>query len=223
LMGVYVMRQLPTWWFNLEPVWTQYPHWRMVPDLKCYYLLQFSYWLQQLLVLILRLEKPRKDYAELVFHHVVALWLIGWSYLTNFTLIGNLVFVTMDVSDLFLGLAKSLHYLKLRRTSEVVFGVFVIVWTYLRHWLNLLMLYSVWTDFDKMPEWTKVWNPSEGVWMVSWMKYQIFTPMLFLQGVNLFWYVFIWRILLRAIFTAELEDERSDDEGEDDEKEDKEE
>jgi hypothetical protein len=54
-----------------------YPHWEMKPELKQYYLLQSAYWLQQLLVLALRIEKPRKDFAELAMHHVVTLWLIG--------------------------------------------------------------------------------------------------------------------------------------------------
>lgn len=50
----------------------------MKPDLKRYYLMQASYWCQQLLVLALKLEKPRKDYAELVAHHIVTLWLVGY-------------------------------------------------------------------------------------------------------------------------------------------------
>lgn len=52
----------------------------MIPDLKRYYLLHSAYWCQQLIVLLLRLEKPRKDYAELVTHHFVTLWLIGYIY-----------------------------------------------------------------------------------------------------------------------------------------------
>jgi TLC domain len=50
----------------------------MTPELKRYYLMQASYWCQQLIVLVLRLEKPRKDYKELVAHHIVTLWLIGF-------------------------------------------------------------------------------------------------------------------------------------------------
>lgn len=49
----------------------------MVPGLKWYYLMQGAYWCQQLLVMALKLEKPRKDYNELVAHHIVTLWLIG--------------------------------------------------------------------------------------------------------------------------------------------------
>ena len=54
-----------------------YPHWQMTPELKRYYLMQASYWCQQLIVLVFRLEKPRKDFTELVAHHLVTLWLVG--------------------------------------------------------------------------------------------------------------------------------------------------
>jgi hypothetical protein len=62
-----------------------YPHWHITGGLKRYYIMQFSYWLQQLVVLLLGLEKPRKDYKELVAHHIVTLWLIGFatSFLVN--------------------------------------------------------------------------------------------------------------------------------------------
>lgn len=61
----------------------------MTPLMKRYYLMQLAYWVQQLFVLVLGLEKPRKDYAELVVHHLVTIWLVGWSYSVNLTYIGN--------------------------------------------------------------------------------------------------------------------------------------
>ena len=56
-----------------------YPHWDMKPALKRYYLMHASYWVQQIIVLVLRIEKPRKDFTELVAHHIVTLWLIGYA------------------------------------------------------------------------------------------------------------------------------------------------
>jgi acyl-CoA-dependent ceramide synthase len=61
----------------ISPSLSDYPHWQMIPELKRYYIMQLSYWCQQLIVLLLGLEKPRKDYKELVAHHFVTLWLIG--------------------------------------------------------------------------------------------------------------------------------------------------
>lgn len=55
---------------------TDYPHTLIPSELKRYYLMQTAYWMQQFLVLVLGLEKPRKDYAELVAHHVVTLFLV---------------------------------------------------------------------------------------------------------------------------------------------------
>ena len=73
----YIMHQLPTWWYKTENFWIGYPHWDMKPELKAYYLVQAAYWCQQLIVLLLGLEKPHKDYYELVAHHFVTLWLVG--------------------------------------------------------------------------------------------------------------------------------------------------
>jgi very-long-chain ceramide synthase len=53
----------------------------MVPELKSYYLVQAAYWCQQLIVMVSGLEKPRKDYKELVAHHIVTLWLIGFAHI----------------------------------------------------------------------------------------------------------------------------------------------
>lgn len=63
----------------------------MLPELKHYQLMQAAYWCQQLIVLVLRLEKPRKDYHELIAHHLVTLWLIG--YAKHFTILLNLFIV----------------------------------------------------------------------------------------------------------------------------------
>ncbi|KAH7084065.1 longevity assurance proteins LAG1/LAC1 [Auriculariales sp. MPI-PUGE-AT-0066] len=213
-VGLYVMYQLPTWYFNCTPQWTEYPQWRMTPALKTYYLLHFAYWIQQFLVLILQLEKPRKDHNEFIVHHFVTLWLIGWSYLVNLTWIGNMVHMTMDWSEALLATAKVLHYMKYETTATVCFAAFVGMWTYTRHYLNIYLLQSVWTEFDLIPAAAQRWAPKEGVWMVGWMKYQIWIPLALLQVVNLLWYFRVWRTLVRLVFKSTLMDERSDDEEE---------
>ncbi|KAG8746757.1 hypothetical protein FRC10_003740 [Ceratobasidium sp. 414] len=232
-LGLYIMSQMPTWWFRTEHFWLEYPHWRMTGLMKSYYLLQGAYWTQQLLVLVLGLEKPRKDYTELVIHHLVTIYLVSSSYIVNLTWIGNAVFITMDVSDVFLALSKIFNYLKMNKTKFIAFGWFTIVWSYTRHWLNLVFLYSVWFEFDLIPyavfhvpssptnefyfcreQYMKL-DPSIHAYMPPWLRYQVFLPIFLLQLVNLFWYFLIWRILIRAIFAPDLDkvdDDRSDDE-----------
>ncbi|KAJ6539437.1 TLC domain-containing protein [Mycena capillaripes] len=217
--GFRIMTQLPTYWYRTENFWIDYPHWDMKPELKRYYLMQMSYWCQQLIVLVLGLEKPRKDYHELVAHHIVTLWLVGWSYLINLTLIGNAIYMSMDIPDMALAFSKLLNYLQLERAKVVSFGVFVVLWTYFRHYLNLVILWSVWTEFDLVPEHARRWVATEGVYLAGWMKYQVFIPIALLQMINLFWYFLILRILVRTILISETDDDRSDDEGDDEEEE----
>lgn len=113
------MRHLPTWWYKTEHFFIDMPHTHMDRALKCYYLMQFSYWFQQGILLAARIEKPRKDFKELIAHvshllplsiahffkHFVTLWLIGWSYKLDLTRIGIAVYVTMDISDIFLAVS----------------------------------------------------------------------------------------------------------------------
>lgn len=66
-------------------------------------------------------------------------------------------------------LSKLLNYIQWHRTKTATFTVLLVVWTYVfavqthiylssdaadryfRHWLNWVMLYSVWFEFDLMP------------------------------------------------------------------------
>ena len=163
---------------------------------KVYYLLQFSYWLQQMLVLILRLEKPRSDFNELVIHHCVTLWLVGWSYVFSLTSIGVAIFVSMDLPDVAFALSKCLNYLDLQHTSEASFVFFLGVWHYLRHYQNLRIIWSVWQEYDSIPRGYGSWSPEtgelEGWWLVArtgaragrlagWMRWQILAPIVLLQ------------------------------------------
>ncbi|KAI3612341.1 hypothetical protein WG66_012183 [Moniliophthora roreri] len=200
-------------YFLIMGAW-DYPHWDMKPELKRYYLMQMSYWVQQLLVLVLGLEKPRKDYSELVAHHLVTIWLVGWSYLINLTVIGNAVYMSMDIPDTVLAFSKLLNYMRREKMKIVSFAIFTVVWTYFRHILNFYILWSVWYEYDLIPETSKRWMWEEGTYLVWWMKYQVFIPLLLLQLLNLFWYYLIMRILARALVSAsEVDDSRSDDEG----------
>jgi len=111
-----------------------------------------------------------------------------------------------------LQLAKLVNYID-DKWSAAPFVFFVGVWSYARHYLNLRILWSVWTEFELIPAHERqeldFWNNKFMTW---WMQYQIFAPILLLQFLNLFWYFLIWRILFRAIFSSELADERSEDE-----------
>lgn len=103
--GLYIMSQGPLWYFNTTAMFEGFPHRKHEALFKAYYLLQASYWAQQAVVILLLLEKPRKDFKELVLHHVVTLALIGLSYRFHFARMGIAVYITHDISDFFLAVS----------------------------------------------------------------------------------------------------------------------
>ncbi|KAI4205641.1 MAG: hypothetical protein LQ348_001146, partial [Seirophora lacunosa] len=100
--GLWVMYRSPVWYFNTVGMYESFPNRTHDALFKAYYLLQASYWGQQAIVLCLMLEKPRRDFKELIAHHVVTLALIWLSYRFHFTYMGLAVYITHDISDFFL-------------------------------------------------------------------------------------------------------------------------
>ena len=103
--GLYVMSRSSIWYFRTTAMFEGFPHRSHEGLFKTYYLLQASYWTQQAIVLVLLLEKPRKDFKELVGHHVVTIALIWLSYRFHFTYMGLAVYITHDISDFFLAVS----------------------------------------------------------------------------------------------------------------------
>lgn len=113
--GLYVMKHSDKgalWYFNTTNMFEGFPHKQHEAIFKAYYLLQASYWAQQGLVLMLQLEAPRKDFKELVLHHVVTLSLIGLSYRFHFAKMGIAVFISHDISDFFLAVSYPKYFLQ---------------------------------------------------------------------------------------------------------------
>jgi very-long-chain ceramide synthase len=104
--GLYVMSRGPLWYFDTTAMFEGFPHRSHEAVFKAYYLLQASYWSQQAIVLLLQLEKPRKDFKELVGHHIITLALIGLSYRFHFAYMGIAVYITHDISDFFLAVSS---------------------------------------------------------------------------------------------------------------------
>lgn len=91
-------------------------------------------------------------------------------------------------------------------------------WGYMRHYENIRILHSVWTEFELVPAVARTWDPSQGYFLPPWMRsvllppyprilkivlrregrrYQIFAPILALQLVIAFWSFLILRIVVR--------------------------
>ncbi len=225
--GMYVMSRTPVWYFNTRGMYENFPHKTHTGEFKFYYLFQAAYWAQQAIVLVLGMEKPRKDFKELVGHHIVTLALIALSYRFHFGYMGLAVYITHDISDFFLAVRMPLSakktamtpVLTLKQTSKTLnyldhpltgpyYATFMGVWIYMRHYLNLRIIYSLFTDFKTV-----------GPYVLDWDAGQYKSPLAFwitlsllgsLQALNLFWLFFIVRIAYRFAVHNVAKDDRSD-------------
>lgn len=93
--------------------------------------------------------------------------------------------------------------------------MFVGMWIYLRHVLNLKILWAVLTEFRTVGPFELNWETQQYKCWIS--QYITFALLASLQAVNLFWLFLILRILANYVFNSVKKDERSDDEDEDEE------
>ncbi|ORZ29747.1 TLC domain-domain-containing protein [Catenaria anguillulae PL171] len=208
-IGLSFARAAP-YWRNTMHFWTNYPHAHLAGDFKVYYLAQLAFWIQQLLVI--HIEKPRKDYVQMLVHHIVTCALIVGSYVSNFTRMGTAVLVTMDVGDIFLSSAKCFNYVNWRTICDATFVVFVGVWLYSRHYIYYFLIRSVYVEAPKYLEWR--WAPSEGRFVSDAMWYFFLALLGVLQVLLIIWLYMILRVIAKVVKGSSAEDTRSDDEDE---------
>lgn len=88
------------------------------------------------------------------------------------------------------------------------FAFFIVAWCYLRHYLNLKILWSEFNEFKTVGPYELNWETEQ---YKCWISHYISTALLAsLQALNLFWLWAIFRIAYRFVFLNDLEDDRSD-------------
>ena len=89
--------------------------------LKWYYLVQFAFWLHQ--ILVINLEDRRKDHWQMFTHHIVTSLLLSMSYGFYQTKVGNVILCVMDAVDLVLSVSSSQAELLFECLRLILFAV----------------------------------------------------------------------------------------------------
>ncbi|KAJ1658916.1 Sphingosine N-acyltransferase lag1 [Dispira simplex] len=206
-LGMYIMYN-SDYWLDTRHFWIGYPHLAMPWLFKFYYLSQIGFWLQQFFVL--HVEKRRKDYVEMFFHHILTNTLLIATYYTNFTRVGNTVLSIMDFADIFLSFAKMMRYLRFQKVCDVTFVIFVVVWFVTRHVLCFWIAYSAMTEPELYREFK--WDPANGVFYTETVRYIFLGLFALLQLVLIFWSYLIVKVVYRVVSGNSAHDNRSDSE-----------
>ncbi|KAL6867134.1 longevity assurance proteins LAG1/LAC1 [Trichoderma novae-zelandiae] len=234
-LGVYIWYTSP-YYLNMAELWTDWPSREMTGTMKAYFLTQWAFWAQQLLVS--QIEKQRKDYWMMMVHHLVTIALVAASYSYHFTRVGNVTIIIMDVVDIVFPLAKCARYLGYNRVCDCLFGLFVVVWLATRHVFFSMVLYSVYYDAHRivphacyrgsmsdlqgpLPQprgWAWMLEPfhqPQGMVCVnSSILNGFFAYLAILEGLMLIWCYSILQVAVRVLRGHNANDVRSEDEDE---------
>jgi acyl-CoA-dependent ceramide synthase len=228
------------YFLNMSELWTNWPDRELTGLTKAYMLAQWSFWIQQ--VLVIHIEDRRKDHWQMLTHHFVTIILIAGCYANHQTRVGHLFLVLMDVVDLFLPLAKCLKYLGFGVICDVVFGLFMASWFFARHVFYMTTCWSIYKDSARLiPDicyrgsmddlegpfpipnegWSHVlepfYHPRGTVCFGRNTMLTFLSALLFLQVITILWFIMILRVAIRVLKGGPAEDVRSDDEGDEEE------
>ncbi|KNC97734.1 uncharacterized protein SPPG_06735 [Spizellomyces punctatus DAOM BR117] len=217
--------------------WFGYPHTHrfLDPVFKLFYFSILGYWLHHCAALAIegfqrvaferaKLQGRRRlahapkrsDFWPLAAHHAITVALVATSYYMNFTRVGHIVIILLDVADIFLPLAKILKYTRHQTICDVAFAVFTVSWVITRHWYLLLVCVSMWRDsLLYIPETSRVWDPWGTECFYSMKVYWLFLGLFAaLQILLLYWLALIVKVVIKVVRGGTAEDVRSDDEEE---------
>jgi hypothetical protein len=199
---------------NVEPMvvdtndaWKGWPHHAVTDAMLTLYVLELGAYFHQLLWT----EVKRKDAIEMILHHVVTIFLIGFSYMINMLRIGSLIIVLHDCADVFLETAKVFNYInKIGKRAwastycDILFGCFALVFFITRLYIYpCYIIYSIWYEA----------GANLNGWWGGLYPYTVF--ILILQVLHIYWFYLIAVMIYKLIIKGSVEkDERSDDEDE---------
>ncbi|KAG4165832.1 hypothetical protein F383_30930 [Gossypium arboreum] len=156
-------------------------------------------------------ETRRSDFGVSMGHHVATVILIVLSYIFRFARVGSVVLAIHDASDVFLEIGKMSKYSGAETLASFAFVIFVLSWILLR-----LIYYPFWvlwsTSYEVLLTLDKEKHPVDGP-----ICYYLFNTLLFcLLVLHIYWWVLMYRMLVKQIQARGKlsEDVRSDSEDE---------
>jgi len=126
--GLYVYSQEEWTIFPTANFWSNYPH-PLTTLMWTYYILELSFYFHGLIAI--SFERRRKDFLQMIVHHIVTIILISHSYWIRVHRIGMITLIIHNISDVFLYSGKVLHYISKKHKFlnvyvQILFLIFAI-------------------------------------------------------------------------------------------------
>ena len=189
------------WFYDTLECWKEWPGHHFTNDIYWYYVIEASFYLSLLPALLT--DHKRKDFLEMVVHHVATLLLMSLSWVYNFVRVGTLVLVLHDAVDSWLEAAKIAKYLKRDKAAEILFLIFTMVWIVTR-----VIVFPFKIVYSSMFESYPILNETRDYF--SRIYYVMNVLLCTLQVLHIIWSYYISLVALDAIKGVEIKkDSRS--------------
>ncbi|XP_005098579.1 ceramide synthase 2 [Aplysia californica] len=197
--GVWIHLDKP-WFYETIHCWKGWPEHHISDDIYWYYMVEGAFYLSLLFSLFT--DHKRKDFVEMVVHHVATLTLMTLSWVNNFVRIGTLVLLVHDAVDSSLEAAKVAKYIGQDKACEILFFTFMVVWVITRMTIfPFRIIYS--TMFESLPA---LEEESNGLFTI----YVVYNFLLCtLQVLHIIWFYYIALIAYDAVRGQMRKDSRS--------------
>ncbi|XP_048756985.1 ceramide synthase 5-like [Ostrea edulis] len=188
-----------SWFWETKYCWIDWPKQSVSSDVYWYYMIELGFYWS--LTFTLLIDHKRKDFKEMVVHHLVTIALMYFSWISNFVRVGSLVLLVHDAVDYWMAAAKMAKYCKQQMLCEMFFVVFVVVWIITR-----LIIYPFRVIYTASIEYGDYLNYSPAFYMFNIL-------LIVLQILHILWTFMIFRIILQKFTEGELKkDSRSESE-----------
>ncbi|KAL3350596.1 hypothetical protein AABB24_023163 [Solanum stoloniferum] len=198
-----------SWFLDVKGYFSGWPNQELTAGIKLIYMCQCGFYLYSIAALVVW-ETRRKDFAVMMSHHIVTVFLISSSYILSFFRIGIVILALHDASDVFLEAAKVFKYSEKELGASVLFGCFAVSWLALR-----LVFFPFWVIRSSSYYLCEVLKLSEAY---DTMIYYFFNTMLLtLLVFHIYWWILIYSMIMKQLRNRGQvgEDIRSDSEDDD--------
>jgi ceramide synthetase len=200
----------------ISAFWELYP--RISTRFRLFYLFELCYYISSAIFLVTH-DTKRKDFGEMVVHHIATIFLIVLSYIWGWMRLGLVILMLHDAGDILLYSAKVVHYIGLWPLNIILFVCFAFVFYVTRLFLFPRVILSVstepWIEVTREPLANRIWVAYWGFYIVQLVGFALFLNTLLY--LHCFWFTLILRMMKREVLHPKTSkyskgDIRSDDE-----------
>ncbi|XP_020608328.1 ceramide synthase 6-like [Orbicella faveolata] len=136
IYGMVILYKEP-WLWDLRLCFIGHGRQPYTDEIFYYYVIETGFYIS--LIISLFVDVKRKDFWQMVIHHIVTVMLTTFSYTAGFFRIGSVIILLHDLADIFLESAKVFNYAKWETTTNIIFVLFAVVFNATR-----LVYYPFW-------------------------------------------------------------------------------